>query len=156
MANVICNVFKEHLLKGNHNFSASGGDTYKLALYTSSLTVSDGSSVTGYSTSNEATNASGSGYTAAGNTLTNNGVTGSSSTATVFADFADTSFTSVSTTARYALIYQSSGGAATAGLATDSAVCVLDFGGDFSTTAGTLTIQFPAADTSNAVIRISG
>ena len=156
MANVICNVFKEHLLKGNHNFSASGGNTYKLALYTSSLTVSDGSSVTGYSTSNEATNASGSGYTAAGNTLTNNGVTGSSSTSTVFADFADTSFTTVSTTARYALIYQSSGGAATAGLATDSAVCVLDFGGDFSTTAGTLTIQFPAADTSNAVIRISG
>ena len=88
--------------------------------------------------------------------MTNNGVTGSSSTATCFADFADTSFTDVSTTARYALIYQSSGGAATAGLATDSAVCVLDFGGDFSTTAGTLTIQFPAADTSNAVIRISG
>ena len=155
MANVICNVFKEHLLKGNHNFSSSSGDTYKLALYTSSKTVS-ASAVTGYNTTNEAANASGSGYTAAGNTLTNNGVTGSSSTATVFADFADTSFTSVSTTARYALIYQSSGGAATAGLATDSAVCVLDFGGDFSTTAGTLTIQFPAADTSNAVIRISG
>ena len=151
MANVICNVFKEHLLKGNHNFSSSGGNTYKLALYTSSKTVS-ASAVTGYNTTNEAANASGSGYTAAGNTLTNNGVTGSSSTATVFADFADTSFTTVSTTARYALIYQSSGGAATAG----AAVCVLDFGGDFTTTAGTLTIQFPAADTSNAVIRISG
>ena len=156
MANQICNVFKEHLLKGNHNFSASGGNTYKLALYTSSLTVSDGSSVTGYSTTNEASNSAGSGYTAAGNTLTNNGVTGSSSTSTVFADFADTSWTSVSTTARYAVIYQSSGGAATAGAATDSAVCVLDFGGDFTTSAGTLTIQFPAADTSNAVIRLSG
>ena len=152
MANVICNVFKEHLLKGNHNFSSSGGSTYKLALYTSSKTVS-ASAVTGYNTTNEAANASGSGYTAAGNTLTNNGVTGSSSTSTVFADFADTSFTSVSTTAKFALIYQSSGGAATA---SDSAVCVLDFGGDFTTTAGTLTIQFPAADTSNAIIRISG
>jgi len=124
MANVICNVFKEHLLKGNHNFSASSGNTYKLALYTSSKTVS-ASAVTGYNTTNEAANAAGSGYT-------------------------------VSTTARYALIYQSSGGAATAGLATDSAVCVLDFGGDFTTSAGTLTVQFPAADTSNAVIRISG
>jgi len=154
MANVICNVFKEHLLKGNHNFSASGGDTYKLALYTSSKTVS-ASAITGYNDTNEAANASGSGYTAAGNTLTNNGVTGSSSTSIVFADFADTSFTTVSTTARYALIYQSSGGAATAGLATDSAVCMLDFGGDFTTTAGTFTIQFPAAGTSTAIIRLA-
>jgi len=155
MANVICNVFKEHLLKGNHNFSYSGGNTYKIALYTSSKTVS-ASAVTGYNTTNESSNSTGSGYTAAGNTLTNSGVTGSSSTSTVFADFSDTSWTSVSTTARYALIYQSSGGAATAGTATDSAVCVLDFGGDFTTSAGTLTIQFPAADTSNAVIRLSG
>ena len=155
MANVICNVFKEHLLKGNHNFSSSSGDTYKIALYTSSKTVS-ASAVTGYNTTNESSNSTWSGYTAAGNTLTNSGVTGSSSTSTVFADFSDTSWTTVSTTARYALIYQSSGGAATAGAATDSAVCVLDFGGDFSTSAGTLTIQFPAADTSNAVIRLSG
>ena len=155
MANVICNVFKEHLLKGNHNFSSSSGDTYKIALYTSSKTVS-ASAVTGYNTTNESSNSTGSGYTAAGNTLTNSGVTGSSSTSTVFADFSDTSWTTVSTTARYALIYQSSGGAATAGAATDSAVCVLDFGGDFSTSAGTLTIQFPAADTSTAVIRLSG
>ena len=155
MANVICNVFKEHLLKGNHNFSSSSGDTYKIALYTSSKTVS-ASAVTGYNTTEEASNSTGSGYTAAGNTLTNSGVTGSASTSTVFADFSDTSWTTVSTTARYALIYQSSGGAATAGAATDSAVCVLDFGGDFSTSAGTLTIQFPAADTSNAVIRLSG
>ena len=155
MANVICNVFKEHLLKGNHNFSSSGGDTYKIALYTSSKTVS-ASAVTGYNTTNEAANSTGSGYTAAGNTLTNSGVTGSSSTATCFADFADSSWTTVSTTARYALIYQSSGGAATAGAATDSAVCVLDFGGDFTTSAGTFTVQFPTADTSNAIIRLSG
>ena len=155
MANVICNVFKEHLLKGNHNFSSSGGNTYKIALYTSSKTVS-ASAVTGYNTTNEAANSTGSGYTAAGNTLTNSGVTGSSSTSTCFADFADSSWTTVSTTARYALIYQASGGAATAGAATDSAVCVLDFGGDFTTSAGTFTVQFPTADTSNAIIRLSG
>ena len=151
MANVICNVFKEHLLKGNHNFSASGGDTYKLALYTSSKTVS-ASAITGYNTTNEATNASGSGYTAAGNTLTNNGVTGGSSASTAFIDFADTSWTTATITARYALIYQSSGAAASASA---GAVCWLDFGGDFATTAGTFTIQFPAAGTSTAIIRLS-
>jgi|TARA_R110002020_G_scaffold12732_1_gene46471 hypothetical protein len=155
MANAICNVFKEHLLKGNHNFSASGGDTYKIALYTSSKTVS-ATAITGYNATNEAANSAGSGYTAAGNTLTNAGVTGSSTDATAFCDFNDTSWTTVSTTARYAVIYQSSGGAATAGLSTDSAVCVLDFGGDFTTSAGTFTIQFPANDASNAIIRISG
>ena len=151
MANVICNVFKEHLLKGNHNFSSSSGDTYKLALYTSSKTVS-ASAVTGYNTTNEAANASGSGYTAAGNTLTNNGVTGGSSASTAFIDFQDTSWTTATITARYALIYQSSGGAASASA---GAVCWLDFGGNFATTAGTFTIQFPAAGTSTAIIRLS-
>ena len=85
--------------------------------------------------------------------LTNNGVTGGSSASTAFIDFADTSFTTATVTAKFALIYQSSG---SANSASANAVCWLDFGGDFTTTAGTLTIQFPAADTSNAVIRISG
>ena len=88
MANVICNVFKEHLLKGNHNFSASGGDTYKLALYTSSKTVS-ASAITGYNTTNEASNSTGSGYTAGGATLTNAGVTGSSKSGAEFSQFID-------------------------------------------------------------------
>ena len=149
MANIINSVFKDQLLKGNHNFQ-SGGDTYKIALYTSSRTIAATDSV--YNTTNEAANASGSGYSAAGNTLTNNGVTGGSSATTAYVDFADSSWTSVSTTARYALIYQSSGGANTA---TANAVCWLDFGGNFSTTAGTFTVQFPAAGTSTAVIRLS-
>ena len=149
MANIINSVFKDQLLKGNHNFQ-NGGDTYKIALYTTSRTIAATDAV--YNTTNEATNASGSGYSAAGNTLTNNGVTGGASATTAYVDFADSSWTSVSTTARYALIYQSSGGANTA---TANAVCWLDFGGNFSTTAGTFTVQFPAAGTSTAVIRLS-
>ena len=146
MANAISNVFKDQLLKGNHDFQ-SGGDTYKIGLYTSSRTAA--ATDTGYNTTNEA---SGTGYTAAGNTLTNNGVTGGSSASTAFIDFADTSWTTVTVTARYALIYQSSGAAASASA---GAVCWLDFGGDFATTAGTFTIQFPAAGTSTAIIRLS-
>ena len=146
MANVISNVFKDQLLKGNHNFQ-SGGDTYKIALYTSSRTAA--ATDTGYDVTNHA---SGTGYTATGNTLTNNGVTGGSSASTAFIDFADTSWTTATITARYALIYQSSGAAASASA---GAVCWLDFGGDFATTAGTFTIQFPAAGTSTAIIRLS-
>jgi|TARA_X000001388_G_scaffold51181_1_gene37062 hypothetical protein len=146
MANAISNVFKDQLLKGNHNFQ-SGGDTYKIGLYTSSRTAA--ATDTGYNTTNEA---SGTGYTAAGNTLTTNGVTGGSSATTAFIDFQDTSWTTATITARYALIYQSSGGAASASA---GAVCWLDFGGDFATTAGTFTIQFPAAGTSTAIIRLS-
>jgi hypothetical protein len=146
MANVISNVFKDQLLKGNHNFQ-SGGDTYKIALYTSSRTAAATDSV--FDTTNEA---SGTGYTSGGNTLTNNGVTGGSSASTAFIDFADTSFTTATITAKFALIYQSSGGANSASA---NAVCWLDFGGDFTTTAGTFTIQFPAAGTSTAIIRLA-
>ena len=142
MANVICNVFKEHLLKGNHNFSSSGGNTYKLALYTSSKTVS-ASAVTGYNTTNEAANASGSGYTAAGNTLTNNGVAIASNVA--FVDFADSTFSSVTLSATGALIYKGS---------SNEAVLVLDFGGTKTATNGDFVVQFPTADSSNAIIRL--
>jgi|TARA_R110000824_G_scaffold400326_1_gene607598 hypothetical protein len=147
MANVISNVFKDQLLKGNHDFQ-SGGDTYKIALYTSSKTAT-ASDPTVYNTTNES---SGTGYTAAGNTLTNNGVTGGSSATTAYVDFTDTSWTTVTVTARYAQIYQSSGAAASASA---SSVCVLDFGGNFTTTAGTFTIQFPAAGTSTAILRLA-
>ena len=146
MANAIANVFKDQLLKGNHNFQ-SGGNTYKIALYTSSRTAAATDTV--YNTTNES---SGTSYTAAGNTLTNNGVTGGASASTAYIDFGDTSWTTVTVSAQYALIYQSSGGAATASA---SAVCWLDFGGTFSTTAGTFTLQFPAAGTSTAIIRLS-
>ena len=144
MANVISNVFKEELLKGNHDFD--GGATYKIALFTSSKTVS-GSDPTAFSTTNEI---SGTGYTSGGATLANPSVTGGSSASTAFVDFDDVSFTSASFTARFAQIYRSDASAPT-----NNSVLVLDFGGDFTATNGTFTIQFPAADTSNAVLRLA-
>ena len=143
MANVISDVFKEELLKGNHDFD--GGATYKIALYTSSKTVSV-SDPTSYNTTNQI---SGTNYTAGGNTLANPAVGRTGSTS--FVDFDDTSWTTATFTARYAQIYQSSGGAATG----NNSVLVLDFGGDFTATAGTFTIQFPANDSSNAILRLS-
>ena len=143
MANVISDVFKEALLKGNHDFD--GCATYKIALYTSSKTVSV-SDPTSYNTTNQI---SGTNYTAGGNTLANPAVGRSGSTS--FVDFDDTSWTTATFTARYAQIYQSSGGAASG----NNSVLVLDFGGDFTATAGTFTIQFPANDSSNAILRLS-
>lgn len=132
--------FKQELLTGTHDFTNGTGDTFKIALFTSSATL--GASTTAYSTSNEV---SGAGYTAGGNTLTN--VTPSSSGTTAFTDFADTTWSSATITARGALIYNS----------TDSnkAVVVLDFGSDKTSTNGDFTIQFPTADASNAIIRIA-
>ena len=143
MANVISDVFKEELLKGNHDFD--GGTTYKIALYTSSKTVSV-SDPTSYNTTNQI---SGTNYTAGGNTLANPAVGRTGSTS--FVDFDDTSWTTATFTARFAQIYQSSGGAASG----NNSVLVLDFGGDFTATAGTFTIQFPANDSSNAILRLS-
>ena len=143
MANVISDVFKEELLKGNHDFD--GGATYKIALYTSSKTVSV-SDPTSYNTTNQI---SGTNYIAGGNTLANPAVGRTGSTS--FVDFDDTSWTTATFTARYAQIYQSSGGAASG----NNSVLVLDFGGDFTATAGTFTIQFPANDSSNAILRLS-
>ena len=143
MANVISDIFKEELLKGNHDFD--GGATYKIALYTSSKTVSV-SDPTSYNTTNQI---SGTNYTAGGNTLANPAVGRTGSTS--FVDFDDTSWTTATFTARFAQIYQSSGGAASG----NNSVLVLDFGGDFTATAGTFTIQFPANDSSNAILRLS-
>ena len=150
ISSAICNTFKRDLLKGFHDFDSSGGDTFKIALYTSSASL--GASTEDYSTTNEITNTSGSAYTAGGLALTNNGVTGGSAASTAFVDFADAQWTSASFTANGALIYntQTDGGSST----TD-AVCVLAFGGDFTASNGTFTVQFPAANTSDAIIRIS-
>ena len=136
----MCSSFKGEVMQALHDFD-SGGNTFKLALYTSSATLD--ASTTVYSSSNEVPN-SGS-YTAGGGTLTNQGVTVSGTTG--FTDFADLSFTSATITARGALIYNSTNG--------DRAVCVLDFGGDKTSTAGTFTIIFPAATASDAIIRIA-
>jgi len=150
----ICTSFKQEILQGIHNLTnGSGGgtttttgtgNTFKLALYTSSATL--GASTTAYSATNEV---SGTGYSAGGGALTN--VTPTTSGTTALTDFADLTFSSATITARGALIYNSS---TTAGSA-DRAVLVLDFGGDKTSTAGDFTIQFPTADASNAIIRIA-
>lgn len=140
ISQAMCTSFKVELLQGVHDFTASTGDTFKIALYTSSATL--GASTTAYTVSDEV---SGSGYTAGGNTLTN--VTPTSSGTTAFTDFADTTWTTATITARGALIYNST--------ESDKAVCVLDFGSDKTSTAGNFTIQFPTADASNAIIRIA-
>ena len=150
MANTsaICSSFKQELLQGKHNFSSSGGDTFKIALFDSDATL--GASTTDYSTSEEITNTSGSAYTAGGATLTRSGVSLSSTTA--FTDFSDVSWTSASFTANGALIYNTTTGTSTS---TTDAVCAIAFGSDKTATSGTFTIQFPANDSSNAIIRLA-
>ena len=140
----IANAFKKQLLEGDHNFKQTGGDKFKLALYTSSATLN--STTTAYSATNEVSN-SGS-YSAGGGALVNNGTSIASGVAIV--DFADRSFTGVTLTARGALIYNTSATVANA------AVAALDFGADKTATSGTFTIQFPAFTTSAAILRISG
>lgn len=132
--------FKQELLTATHNFTASTGDVFKIALYTSSASL--GAATTAYSTSNEVT---GTGYTAGGNTLSS--VTPTTSGTTAFTDFADTTWTTATITANGALIYNSS--------KSNKAVAVLAFGGDKTSTAGDFTIVFPTADASNAIIRIA-
>lgn len=142
ISQAMCTSFKVELLQGVHNFTASTGDTFKIALYTSAATL--GASTTAYTSSNEVSS-SGTNYTAGGNTLTN--VTPTSSGTTAFTDFADTTWSAATITARGALIYNST--------EADKAVCVLDFGSDKTSTAGNFTIVFPTADASNAIIRIA-
>lgn len=141
----MCTSFKKELLEGKHDFNATSGDTFKIALYTSSATL--GASTTDYSATNEV---SGTGYTAGGNTLTNVDPTTSGTTA--FTDFADTTWSSATITANGALIYNTT---TDAGSGTTNAVCALAFGGDKTSTNGDFVIQFPAADASNAIIRIA-
>ena len=143
----MCTSFKTELLQGVHNFyngsgggSAGTGATFKIALYTSSATL--GAATTAYATTNEST---GTAYNAGGNSLTN--VTPTSSGTTAFTDFADTTWSTSTITARGALIYNST--------QSNKAVAVLDFGSDKSSSSGDFTIQFPTADSSNAIIRIA-
>ena len=135
----VCTSFKQELLTGTHNFS-SGGDTFKVALYTSSASLD--ASTTAYTTSNEV---SGTGYSAGGATLTN--VTPTTSGTTAIVDFNDVSFTSSTITARGCLIYNSSD--------SNKAVAVFDFGSDQASSSSTFTITFPTADASNAIVRIA-
>jgi len=143
--NFMCTSFKQELLEGAHNFKNSGGDTFKLAMYTNSASFN--AATTAYTTSNEVT---GTNYTAGGGTLTR--VDPSSSGTTALTDFADLTFSSATVTARGALIYNTTTGS---GSGTTDTVVVLDFGSDKTSTAGDFTIQFPTADASNAIIRIA-
>jgi len=143
ITSAICTSFKQEILVGTHNFTATTGNTFKIALYTSSATL--GAGTTAYSTSNEITNSSGTAYTAGGATLTS--VTPTTDSTTAVCDFADVSFSSASFTANGALIYNDT--------QSDKAVAVIAFGGDKTVTSGTFTIQFPTADATNAIIRIA-
>ena len=143
----ICNSFKKELLEGDHNFKQSGGDVFKLALYTSSATLNSATTAyPGDSTGGQVGNTGQ--YTQGGGLLVNNGTSISAGVARC--DFADRSFTGVTLTARGALIYNTSSDT------TNASVCVLDFGADKTATSGTFTIQFPAPTSTAAILRISG
>ena len=151
----MCTSFKAELMLAVHDFRDSGGDTFKLALYTSSASID--ANTTAYTASGES---SGSNYSAGGQALTNAGVTATNTNAnagTGFTDFDDETFSNVTVTARGALIYNSTPSAnGTANTAlTNAAVCVLDFGADKTSTDGDFMVIFPTADASNAIIRIA-
>ena len=148
ITSAICSSFKQELLQGKHNFSSSSGDTFKIALFTSSASL--GAATTDYSNSNEITNTSGRAYTAGGATLTNSGVSLSSTTA--FTDFSDVSFTSATFTANGAMIYNTTTGTDTS---TTDAVAIIAFGADKTVSSGTFTIQFPTAGATTAIIRLA-
>jgi hypothetical protein len=140
----LANSFKKELLEAEHNFKQTGGDKFKIALYTSSATLN--SATTSFTTTNEVANSGQ--YVSGGGALTNLGTSIASGVAIV--DYADRSFTGVTLTARGALIYNTSATVANA------AVAALDFGADKTATSGTFTIQFPAFTTAAAILRISG
>jgi len=148
LTQAVCNSFKPEVLTAVHNFTVTSGNTFKLALYTSAVVTLD-ASTTAYSTNpggggNTEVGNSGT-YTAGGGALTN--VTPTLDGSTAICDFADLSFTTATITARAALIHNSS--------ASNKAVCVLDFGSDKTSTAGTFTITFPAAAAATAILRIA-
>lgn len=147
--------FKAEILLAVHDFRPTGGDTFKLALYTSSASLD--ANTTAYTTSNEVT---GTNYTAGGGTLVNLGVVTSNNTAstgTGFTDFSDLTFTNATITARGALIYNSTPSANSNAntTLTNASVAVLDFGSDKSSTDGDFTIIFPTATNTTAIIRIA-
>lgn len=140
ISTAFCTSFKQGLMQGLHNFDNPGGNTFKIALYTSSATL--GASTTAYSATNEIT---GTGYTAGGNTLTS--VTPTTSGTTAFTDFADTTWSNSTITANGALIYNAN--------SANASTVVLAFGSDKSSSNGDFTIVFPTANATDAIIRIA-
>ena len=148
MANLIPNSFRGALFSGQHDFQNSGGNTFKLSLYTGSIASVYTVSSTVFSATNEVSSGGGSNYSV--KTLTNNGVVSSTVVASV--DFANVSYSSATFTAAYAAIYNSD----TVDSVANRLVVVLDFGGDKTATNGTFTITFPDPTTaSNAIISMS-
>lgn len=138
--------FKVELLKQIHNFLLSGGDTFKLAMTKVGMAGTYGAATTNYSDiTGNSDEVSGTGYTTGGASLTRIDPTSSGTTA--FTDFADLVFSTATISATAALIYNST--------ESDAAVSVHDFGGTKTSTAGDFTIQFPAADASNAILRLA-
>jgi hypothetical protein len=167
LTQAMCTSFKRQILVGMHNFraTASGGDTFKIALYSSSATYD--ANTTAYSATGEVT---GTNYTAGGNALTGNNVSFTNTNATAgtgFCNFSATTWTTATITARGAIIYNSTGlgrGASSTNndwfsgvnaTSVNAAVCVLDFGADKTATAGDFTINFPAFNATSAIIRIA-
>jgi len=144
ITSAVCNSFKQEILEAEHNFTASTGNTFNIALYTSSVTL--GASTTAYSDTNEITNTSGTAYTAGGAALTS--VTPVLDSSTAVCDFSDISWTSASFTANGCLIYNDSH-------TSNAAVCAVAFGGDKTVSSGTFTVQFPAAAATTAIVRIA-
>jgi len=140
ISQAMCTSFKVDILSGTQNFTTGTTRVYKIALYTSAANLD--AATTSYSSANEVV---GAGYTATGNTLTVSQIPTSGGT-TSFLSFADTTWTSATITARGALIYEST---------QNKAVAVLDFGSDKSSSASNFTIQFPAATSTTAIIRIA-
>ena len=145
MANTsaICNSFKTEILKAVHNFTASTGNTFRIALFTSSATLGAGTTAYAATGMNEM---SGTGYTAGGKALTS--VTPTLDSTTACCDFDDISWTSATFTANACLIYNDTASG-------DPAVCAVAFGGDKSVSSGTFTIQFPAKAATTAIVRIA-
>jgi len=141
ISQAVANSFKSEILQGIHDLE-SGGDVFKLALYTSAATLS--SATTAYTASNEVADSGQ--YVAKGGTLQSQQVSLATGGVAIV-DFADLSFTGVTLTARGALIYNST--------EANKAVCVLDFGSDKTATSGTFTIQFPNFTSSSAILRIA-
>ena len=141
ISQAMCSSFKKELMTATHNFTASSGNTFNLALYTSSASL--GAATAAYTSSNEA---SGTGYTAKGAALTS--VTPVVTGTTAVGDFADLTFSTVSITARGAMIFNDTASG-------DPSVCILDFGGDKVASSGDFTVQFPTASASAAIIHIA-
>tara|TARA_R110000744_G_scaffold274515_1_gene387630 strand:- start:56 stop:496 length:441 start_codon:yes stop_codon:yes gene_type:complete len=144
ISQAMCTSFKKELLEGVHNFKNSGGNTFKLALFTESASL--GAATTAYASSGINEVANGNGYSTGGNTLTR--VDPTTSGVTAFTDFANTTFSNSTLTANGAMIYNDSASG-------DPAVIILAFGSNKSSSSGDFTVQFPTPDASNAIIRIA-